>query len=355
MSLIPSPVAAAAGPKGVSVTLLVVAILVASGCAVTATAVYFELQPATSGGDGPTVSIVDDLGRSVTAPTNPARVVVLAPSVMDIVYRLGLRDHVVGIGCDTTIAGGLLNEYTPNQSALWGVSAGLCIADFPSISVDELLNRSPQLILASTLTSAADVEQISVSYHIPVVLLSPTSLEGIVNDVQLVGQIFPAVASTTNGLVAQLDQQLVTAGSFDSNLSSNGTPLPTLLVTYYYDEGGYYTFGPDSFGQSLIDVLGAVNIASSSPLVYFEMNATAVLNDNPTVVLYGTSWNDPWIVANQTPAQWQSSTGGAPYWSQLTGYKDAVDITLMTEADPSLILALPLLLHLVHPTLVPPP
>ena len=351
MSLIPSPEPVAPSARRVSVTLLIVALLIASGSAVAATAIYFELKLAAPTG----VTVVDDLGRSVGAPINAARVVVLAPSVLDIVYRLGLRDRVVGVGCDPHLSGGLLNEYTPNQSALWNVSAGLCITDFPALAVEELLNRSPQLILASTITSAAAVEELSATYHIAVVLLSPNTLEGIVNDVRLVGQLFPSVGATTNALVAQLNLQLVAAGKFDSNLSSNGVALPTVLVTYYYDGGGYYTFGPDSFGQSMIDVLGAVNIASSSPLVYFEMNATAVLNASPEIVLYGTSWNDPWIVANQTPAQWQSTTGGAPYWSQLTGAKDAVDITLMTEADPSLILAIPLLLHLVHPTLVPPP
>lgn len=351
MSLSPPISPPATGARGISLVVLVVATLIAAGCAVAGTAIYFELRPAPSASG---VTVVDDLGRSVTAPANPTRVVVLAPSVLDIVYRLGLRDRVVGIGCDVSLQGGLENEYTPNQSSLWGVQPALCIGDYPSISVDELLNVSPQLVLASTLTSAADVEQISVTYHLPVVLLAPTSMEGIVNDVRIVGELFPAASSVVNGLVSLLDQELVSAGHFDTNLSTDGTPLPSLLLTYYFDQGGYYTYGPDSFGQSLVDVLGAVSIASSSPLVYFELNATVVLNDNPDVILYGTSSDDPWIVANETPAQWQSATAGAPYWSQLNGTKDPIDITLVTEADPTLILALPLLLHLVHPTLAPP-
>jgi iron complex transport system substrate-binding protein len=351
----PSEAAEPPRRRVIPVTLLVVAILISAGIAVAATAIYFELAPSKSPMTGPTVTVVDDLGRTVVVPANPTRVVLLAPSVMDIVYRLGLRADVVGVGCDADLPGGLLNEYSPNQSSLWGIDAGFCISDYPSLSIDELLNVSPQLVLATTITSAADVEQISVTYHIPVVILSPTTVQGIVSDVELVGTIFPADHLRTDALVSTLNLELTNASNFDTNLSYNAVPLPTVLLTYYYDSGGYYTYGPDSFGQSLIDTLGAVNVAGTAPLVYLELNGSAALNDSPQVILYGTSWNDPWIVENETPTQWASPTSGAPYWAQLTGSKVALDVTLLSEPDPTMILALPLLLHCVHPTLVPPP
>jgi iron complex transport system substrate-binding protein len=356
MSLIPPPEPGGPAPRRVvPLTLLVVAILVSAGIAVAATAVYFDLVPSSAPSSGPTVTVVDDLGRTVIVPANPSRIVVLAPSLMDIVYRLGLRDRVVGVGCDAGIPGGLLNEYSPNQSALWNISPGLCIQDFPNLDVEDVLNASAQLVLATTITSAAAVEQMSVTFHIPVVLLSPTTLQGIVSDVELVGSVFPALTATTDRLVAELDQQLTSAANFDANLSTNGVPLPTVLVTYYFDGGGYYTYGPDSFGESLINALGAVNVAGSTPLIYYELNGSAVLNDNPQVVLYGTSWNDPWLVLNETPSQWASPSSGAPYWSQLNGSKVALDVTLLSESDPTLILTLPTLLHCVHPTLYPAP
>lgn len=341
--------------RTVPLSLLVVTTIIAAGIVIAGAAIYIELVPPKTSSSGPTVTVVDDLGRTVAVPLNPSRIVVLAPSVMDIVYRLGLRDRVVGVGCDAGIPGGLLNEYSPNQSALWNVTPGLCISDFPALDTDELLNRSPQLVLAPSYTSAADIEQISVSFHIPVVILSPTTVEGIVSDVELVGTIFPAVQVTATALVASLDQVLVSAENFDGNLSTNGVALPTVLLTYYYDSGGYYTYGPGTFGQSLIDTIGAVNVAGSSPLVYYELNGSVVLNDSPQYIVYGTSWNDPWLVENETPAQWASPSAGAPYWSQLTGTKVALDVTLVSESDPTAIFALPTLLHALHPTLYPAP
>jgi hypothetical protein len=82
------------------------------------------------------------------------------------------------------------------------------------------------------------------------------------------------------------------------------------------------------------------------------MNASVVLWDEPTVILYGTSWNDPYLVAGETPAVWSSS---APYWPQLSGTKIPLDTTILTEADPTMVLSLPWFLHYLHPTIVPVP
>jgi iron complex transport system substrate-binding protein len=336
----------------VSVTLLVVAVLLVAGAAIVATATYYDLRPAASPLTGPGhVAVVDDLGRTVTAPANASRIVVLAPSVMDLVFRLGLRDRVVGIGCTVGIAGGIQNEYSPNQTTAWNLSASLCVTDFPTLDTEKIANLSTQLVLASTLTYASDVQELTDVYHIPVILLAPSTLDGVVGDVALAAQLFPASASSATGLEAELRGILYNATTFDSNLSTTGAPIPSVLLTYYFDPGGYYTYGPGSFGQSIIDLAGGSSVSTGVPLVYAEINATVVLNDNPRVLIFGTSWNDPFLVSNETPTAW----AGAPYWAQLNGTKVAIDVTLLTEAGPSMILELPWYLHWLHPTLVPAP
>ena len=135
-------------------------------------------------------------------------------------------------------------------------------------------------------------------------------------------------------------------------LSDNGSAIPSVLLTYGFYSGQYYTFGPGTFGQSIVDLAGGSSIASGLPLQYAGLNASAVLLDQPEVILYGTSWNDPYLVAGQTPAVWAST---APYWSQLNGTKVPIDVTLVTEPDPSMVFALPWFLHDLHPSLFPAP
>jgi ABC-type Fe3+-hydroxamate transport system substrate-binding protein len=337
----------AAPARRVAPAVVVVALLVVAGVAVVGTAAYFEVHPvhATTPKGASTETIVDDLGRRVTVPLNSTRIVVLSPSILDIVYRLGLRADLVGIGCAPT-SSGLLSVYSPNQTLLWALTPSLCINDFPNLDDQAVANDTPGLVLASTITSAADVTTLTDTYGLPVVMLAPSGLQGIVGDVALVASMYPENTKALP-LEVSLDDVLTNASELDTNLSDNGEPIPSVLLTYYYDGGGYYTYGPGTFGGSLIELAGGFNVAGNAPLTYFEMNGSVVLNDEPAVVIYGTSWNDPVLVSGETPQNWTS----APYWSQLNGTLHPIDVTAVTEADPTMILTLPLFEYWLQPTL----
>lgn len=344
MSLNSSPTGRAPSPRQISLSLVAAFIVIAAAVSIGGTAAYFDLKPTTTGG----ATVVDDLGRKVATPSNPSAVVVLAPSVMDIVYRLGLRSTVVGVGCDANLTGGILNEYSPNQTKLWGLTNASCIADYPTLDTEKIALLHPQIVLTSTITSALAVNQLTATYGIPVVILAPSTLEGILGDVRILAQIFPEVDTTATALELSLQGVLDNATAWDANFSENNVSIPSVLLTYFYDDGGYYTYGPGSFGESLVSLAGGDSIGSSVPLLYGELNGSVALVDQPAVVVYGTS-NDSYLVGGETPTAWP----GAPYWSQLTGDKVAVDITEITEPDPSMIYFLPTLMHWLHPTLVP--
>jgi iron complex transport system substrate-binding protein len=334
----------------VSPQLVAIAVVVAAAVAAGGFAADYALHPLGPTVSGPSTVVVDDLGRRVTVPLDPSRIVVLAPSVMDMVYRLGLRPAVVATGCDANLTGGIYNEYSPGQVALWGLSNATCVADFPDLDTQAIALLSPQLVLTTTITPPKAVEDLTDTFGLPVVIFAPTSLDGIIGDVRILGEIFPSATPAAEALEATLTGAVENASALDANFSNSSVPIPTVLLTYYFDGGGYYTYGPGSFGDSLISLAGGDNIATHVPLLYAELNATVALVDQPQVILYGTS-NDSYLVVGEVPSDWTT----APYWSQLNGTKIAIDITLLSEPDPSMILALPALLHDLHPTLVPPP
>ncbi len=334
--------------RTVPVALFAVALLVAAGAAVATTAAYFELRPTppTPG----TISVTDDLGRTVAVPTDPARVVVLAPSLTDTMVRLGLGGRIVGVDCGTPAAGGLSQDYNASQIASWHLNESLCIEASPNVNIDEVLNASPDLVLASTLTSLSDVEEMSTTFHLPVLILQPSTLGGILVDVSLLGEIFASPAAPP--LVNQLQGVLGTAQTIVTNLTNAGSALPTLLLTYYASPSGspnpgYWTYGPGTFGQSLIDVVGASSIGANSTLPYFELTGPQVLNSDPWVVIYGTGFGVE-----------LSSYQQGPDWANLpaveAGRAYGIDSNLLTEPDPTMILeGLPLLIDLLHPGTYP--
>jgi iron complex transport system substrate-binding protein len=347
MSLIPSPSSPSPAPRRtISLAVVVAVALVVAGISVGGTAVYFELRNSSTGPAA--VTVTDDLGRSVKVPPDPARAVVLGPSVMDTMYRLGLRSHVVGVDCSNASLGGLEGDYTPSQVTLWSLTPSMCVLAYPQVSSADLLDLNPQVVLASTILSVPGLEQWSSTYGIPVVFYGPSTLGSVVYDVQMTAAVFGPAASSA-GLVTQLQTALSQSSSFLTNLTNNGTVLRSVFMSYYpiaagEPDAGYYTFGPGSFGQSLIELAGGVNVAGNAPTSSPELSGSQVLFDNPSVVIYGTGFGIDL-------AQYQAG----PDWSSIPAVQDgnvtAVDVTVMTEVGPSMVLAIPMFIHILYPNL----
>jgi ABC-type Fe3+-hydroxamate transport system substrate-binding protein len=331
--------------RTVPMALFAVVVLVVAGAAIGATAAYFELKP-TPAPPG-SIPVTDDVGRTVDVPPNPARVVVLAPSILDSMVRLGLRDRVVGVDCGTPASGGLSTDYNASQISEWNLSTNLCIETSPSVNIAQVLNASPQLVLVSTIISISDVEEMSVTYHIPVLVLQPSTIGGIAVDVTLLGQIFDATGAAS-ALVNEMQTILGNDQNLVTNLSYAGTPFPTVLLTYYASpaaspEPGYWTYGPGTFGESLIEFVGAASISGNSTLPYPLLSGPQVLAANPSVVIYGTGFGVTLTTYQQ-----------GPLWSSLpavtNGTVYGIDSNFITEPDPTMVLeGVPTLLALLHP------
>lgn len=329
--------------RTVTLSWFVVALLIVAGVAVAGTATYYALRSSTSSGPPVTpgnLSVTDDLGRTVTVPYDPARVAVLSPSIMDIMFRLGLRTHVVGVDCYAAADGGLSDDYSPDQVSLWDLSSSMCVQIGPTFAPEMLVNLTPDLVLASTIVSVAEVETISSTLGVPVVMLQPPTLSGILVDTSLVGEIF-GVSARAASLNALLSLELYNATEIDNGLVS----LPTVLVTYDADSNGYWTYGPGTFGESLIEFAGATSISANATYPYPELSPAQVLVANPSIIVYGVGFG-----LNE------STYAGGPFWSDFSAVKNGnvtgIDSNWLTEPDPTMILAgIPALLAAFHPGL----
>jgi iron complex transport system substrate-binding protein len=215
----------------------------------------------------------------------------------------------------------------------------MCVQIGPVFVPEMLANETPQLVLAATIVSVADVEQITSQLHVPVVMLQPPTLSGVLVDDSLVGTIFNVSANAT-ALNGRLSTELYNA----TNLTSNLYSLPTVLVTYSTDSNGYWTFGPGTFGESLIELAGATSIGANATTPYPELSPAQVLFDNPSWVVYGTGFG-----LNL------SSYQSAPDWGEIpavgAGNLTGMNSNWLTEPDPTMILdGLPALIAVLHPS-----
>jgi len=339
MDLNDAPGPTPAPRRTVPLAWFVVGLVVVAGLSIVGVAAYDDYRGSSPAGS---LNVTDDLGRHVSVPSDPSRVVVLGPSIMDSMFRLGLRSHVVGVDCYAASLGGLADDYSSDQIAQWNLSSSMCVEVEPLFDTDGLLALGPQLILAATIVSTATIEQFSDTSHIPVLILQPASLEGILVDDQLLGEIFHAGAAAAS-VEQGLDAALASAAALQANLTANGTPFPTVLVTYSADANGYWTFGPGTFGESLIELASGASISANQTMSWPEISGEQVLASDPQYIVYGTGFG-----LNE------SSYSDGPFWSQLTATQDGnvkgLDSNYFTEPDPTMILeGLPALIAVLHP------
>jgi iron complex transport system substrate-binding protein len=334
MSLIPPSGSAAGGGSGVPLAWVVVIVLIAAGSAVAVTAV--ALAPKAPSGS---VRITDDLDRTVAVPYDPSRVVAIGGSVVDLLFDLGLRGHLVGVDCYAAADGGLEDDYSSDQITEWNLSSSMCVQVAPELVPATLVNLTPNLILASTIVSVAAVEELSAEVGVPVVFLQPATVSGVLIDATDVGAIFGVEAAAV-----ALNQRLTSELYNATNATASAVSFPTVLLTYSVDSDGYWTFGQQTFGASLLSLTGAISIAAGDPVPYPELTPAQVLSAQPQWIVYATGYG-------YTEATYEAGVDWSDFHAVQNGNLTGVDSNWLTEPGPTMILdGIPALLHVFQPT-----
>src|SRR5271165_4956128 len=117
--------------------------------------------------------VTDETGRTVTVPDHPHRVICLVPSVTDTVFALGSGDDVVAISDYTT--------YPP--AALKKPSIGSLVKP----SIETILSFHPDLVVGSSIPGSTETTSQLETVGIPVYLVDPQGLAGILHSVDSLG------------------------------------------------------------------------------------------------------------------------------------------------------------------------
>lgn len=183
-------------------------------------------------------TLTDEMGRTVSVPDHPHRVICLMPSVTDTVFALGAGDDVVGI-----------SDYTKYPAeALKKPSVG----DLIKPSIETILSLHPDLVIgvqpAGPLESTEELER----FGIPVFLVSPHGIAGILHSVESIGQ---ALNRTTQAevLVASLQHRVDSVRE-----RTKGLPEPRVFMPVWYDP--IITIGKHAFTTEIIEAAGGRSV-----------------------------------------------------------------------------------------------
>jgi iron complex transport system substrate-binding protein len=274
-----------------------------------------------------TSSFKDDLGRAISIKGVPQRIVSLAPSNTEILFALGLGNKVVGVDDSS--------DYPTQATALPQVGD-----PYPNFNIETIESLKPDLALAFSYTLPDYASQLE-NLGIPVVVLAPKDVSGVISDINLIGQITGSTAQAktlTDGMQQSLD-------SVEAKLK--GATTPSVFWEFDgTDPGNPWTAGPGSFNDALITLAGGQNIGASGPTSSWQMSSEDIIKADPQVI----------ILDDYQFGITVDSVAQRPGWDLITAVKNnavypITDPDLTDRPGPRIIDGLELLAKLIHPEL----
>ena len=207
--------------------------------------------------------VIDELGRTVSIPDHPHRLVCLMPNVVDDVYALGAGSDIVAVP-----------DYTKYP---WQAKNKPSIGLPLSPSIETIVSLRPDLVLASGdlnhMTTVGELEKLG----IPVFVINPHGIQGIYRSIESLGKALDR-EQAADKLVSGLRQREARVRQ-----SAQGKPSTKVLMLVWYDP--IVTAGKDAYITNMIEIAGGNSITADVPQEWPEVSLEFVLGRAPEALL----------------------------------------------------------------------
>ena len=207
--------------------------------------------------------VTDETGRTVTVPDHPHRVICLVPSITDDVFALGAGDDVAGV-----------TDYVmyPEEA-----KKKPSVGSIRTPSTETMLALKPDLILGSPRENEQAMLDQMQRLGIPVFLVAPHGLQGILKSVGFVGVALNREAEAA-GLNARLQ------GRIDAvRASTRGKPVVSVFMPVWYDP--VITIGKGAFITEIIAAAGGRSVTDDLEQEWPHVSIEIVLARAPESLL----------------------------------------------------------------------
>lgn len=186
------------------------------------------------------LEVTDMLGRPITIPAMPERIVSISPTATEILYAVG----------GSAVARDSGSVY-PDEVLHLPEIGGAYSPSFESVAA-----QRPDLVLIEALTQARFLEPLS-QFGAPVVALRATSLDDIATGMRLVGQIIDADASAEQAALGLSDRVSTAIEGLDDGMSA--------LILISDADRNLYVAKPQSYPGAIASMLNLSNPAADLP------------------------------------------------------------------------------------------
>lgn len=205
----------------------------------------------------------DELGRNVTVPDNPQRLICLAPSVTDTVYALGAGSLVVGV-----------TDYTlyPSQAREKPSVGGII-----NPSLEKVLSLKPDLLLAIGDLNSIDLVRTIERLGLPVFVIHPQGMAGVYRAIENIGRAIHREPQAAV-LIARLHER---ERAVRERVA--GKKMPAILFLVWPDP--ILTAGRGAFITELIEIAGGKSITADLPNEWPRVGFEVIVARQPEYLL----------------------------------------------------------------------
>ncbi len=285
------------------------------------------------------LTLTDALGRQVTIPYKPQRIVSTAPSITEILFLVGAGKNVVGVD--------KFSNYPPIVKELVKNGSIKVVGGFSTLSIEAILMLKPDIVFMTTGVQERYAKELA-GMGITVFVLPTKSMADVFSDVLTVGLITGHFNKALK--VVEEMRNIITSTRLKVEEYLNKTGGKPVKV-YYEIYPDYWTVGRTSFINDIITLAGGVNIFENETTPYFVASPEAVIAANPDVILM--NYNYGYFGSVNDLIKRVTSREG---WANITAIKDGriyvfsgVAEDIMVRPGPRAALAVALMARVLYP------
>lgn len=269
-------------------------------------------------------TVNDQLGRQMSIPGQPQRLVTLAASLTEIVFALGQGHRVCGVE--------QFSDYPPAARVLPKIGS------YISPDVERILALRPDLCLAIKDGNPRHVVDRLEGLGIPVYAVDPRNLQGVIDTVIEIGWLLN-VGHQAESLAAELSQRLQQINFLVKHVQYRPR------VFFQIGTSPIVAVGSHTFLDELISTAGGLNLTAGK-VPYPRFSQEQVLALRPEIIVITSMTRGE--VFERVKAAWSR-------WETLPAAQDQkiflVDSDIVDRPSPRIFDGLEVLFHLFHPKL----
>jgi iron complex transport system substrate-binding protein len=269
-----------------------------------------------------TQKFIDEVGREVTFPFPPKRIVSLAPNITEILFRLGLDEEIVGVSIHCNF---------PEKA-----KSKVQVGSYISLDFEKIASLNPDLIIATGAGNTRDMVGRLGKLGFQTYVVYPKNFSDILISIAHIGHI----------VNREREARVIIEGMRKRSQKvielTKGLPRPKVFVQI--GDVPIVTVGKGSFADDLIRLAGGENIAGKDKEVYPRFGMEVILKRSPEVI----------VISSMNPkGDYQKIIQEWTRWKAIPAVKNGrihlIDSDLLDRPSPRIIDGLEELARVLHP------